>query len=370
MMSHERYYLVLDGDFFIDDFLSIKAADKINDVGLMVVDVPIDSPCLAHLELDMHCICYRTWTLSYANSYRTQLFYGIYRGRRRTVTAAGDDAYSLNFVSAMSILNRAIIAFRPNVINFSQWSAKALQQILYDMVGNNVSMIGSQFARDKAKENFNLVAVFPVVLNPAMPVIDYAASRVNLLSEMQKVAALGPLDFFIVWDDANSRWKWDMPPNADDNLLGEDRTGEIVFSIDVGNVSSEDRDGTRLSEPTIAIVGGRGTGVDKNIEIQYGPNYDASTNAAEIYVNAGGTATDADAQAAGDAALENVAFKETFSFSTRWAPEYTFVKDYGLGDRVSALVDDAFVQKRIVGYSLLVDRDGHEGVDLELIDWG
>lgn len=187
--------------------------------------------------------------------------------------------------------------------------------------------------------------------------LDWACANENLLSNLQKLAPAAGGDFDLVKiGTASWEFRWYT------GQRGSDRSANVKFSIELGNMANPHYALKRSQEKTVALVKGLGTGVDRAVAIRQGANYSAD-NLVEVYVNASTQATTtATLNATGDAALKTYQATEVLEFDALPFSNTIYHKDWFLGDKVSAKYKAHDLTPRIVMVTVSPDAQMGEKI--------
>lgn len=164
-------------------------------------------------------------------------------------------------------------------------------------------------------------------------VLDFYCHGQKLLEALQDLAAVGGGDFDLVRTGPQA-----YEFRFFEGQRGQDRTGQVVFSVERNNMSHVSYTESRLDEATVACVWGQGEGVDRDYTDRTGANYDAG-NDIEVYVSAtdvplGETSGLA---ARGDQKLKELEATAEFKFKALERPGSMYGVDYEVGDLVSVV---------------------------------
>lgn len=164
--------------------------------------------------------------------------------------------------------------------------------------------------------------------------INWTANRTHsVLEELQAIALIAGGDFDLEYlTPTTRRFVW---------VPVVDKTATLTFAESLGNMDNVVFRVLRSTESTVAIVGGRGEGTDRDIVVRTGPNF-AATNDIEMFVNATDIEKGATAQLQnrGDSKLYDVQARNEFSFGVVQTESTVYKRDYVEGDQVSAIKPD------------------------------
>lgn len=257
------------------------------------------------------------------------------------------------------------IAYPAATVNRSFFNGVVAETICKTLVDYNISnnaTVGN--GRDRGGD-----LVWPAISVAAdsaggSSLVWYCAYK-NLLEQLQRLAEAGGGDWEL---NKSSPGAYEFEFYA--GQLGSDLSGSIEFSMERGNMANPVYNERRKAEATVAIVGGQGERDAREVEVRTGPNYNASYNDIEKFVNA----TDVDfgdtvgLQDRGDEKLEGLAAKFEFEFDVLQTPATRYGVDYELGDLVTALnpyTGSSFTAK-VEAVTMAWARAGEEHITIEV----
>jgi hypothetical protein len=162
-------------------------------------------------------------------------------------------------------------------------------------------------------------------------VIDWACAWDNLLETLQKMSSVAGGDFDLIKTGA-AAWEFRWYTGQ----RGTDRSAEVVFSLERGNMAAPKYTCTRSGKKTVVLVGGQDTGAARQTARRTGNGYTA-TNIIEQFVQANTqSASAASLNASGDQKLWELRDRETFSFDLLQTPDCLYGKHFFVGDVVTA----------------------------------
>lgn len=201
--------------------------------------------------------------------------------------------------------------------------------------------------------------------------VTYSARYVNLLSVCETVCEQGNLDFGMYGGgtvgefvfDARSIWGTDR---REGNLFGNI---PVVFSTERDNMLIPIFSQNYSAEQNYAYVGGQGEAEARVIQEMYDPISVITSpwSRKEVFVEARQQADVSGLIATGDAELQNRKAKQSLSFNILQTDSSRWLRDWFLGDLVTAKYYDYSFDKRIVeiGVSL---SEGAETIDVQFED--
>jgi hypothetical protein len=349
------YQVILRNQLFevvaiFDDVISCQYTNEINAVGSFTLQINYDDPRVNYFEVDGIVEIHRsvpglgmTWYLEFIGLYRTCRF-AIDESGRKTFEATG---VGLNDFLARTIINYP----QATVKSYKNMEAeKAMKQYVTENCGIE-ALAAVPYER-------NVDGVLPNFL--VDPSLDLGAvwegdrACENLLDVLRDIAAISGIDFNVTWDSVTEMFtfftyegqmglerEWrGMDVNTGLNIMGNI---PVIFSYGFGNIISIDYTYDRISEVNTVTVLGDGDGATRDIVVRSEPiSLIASPwNRREASRAQGGYASEM--EAAGDAALKELAAKEVINFKPMLQPNLMYGKDYFLGDLITIIVRDAII---------------------------
>ncbi|TXH48147.1 MAG: hypothetical protein E6Q97_25425 [Desulfurellales bacterium] len=360
-----RYFLKVAGADgqnrnIVDDFLRLSFTKRLNGVGLLTFDLPANHDSLADYEIDSIITVERGQKHPSISSNYYFEFVGLYRGMRKQADRDGRRRVTIYAQDGMSLLARAIIAWKAGQNGYSQWSNTKVDSIIAQIIQTNYqSASGRVLTRMTASGGFTRLFLNPLG-TPASTTIDYAAAYKNVLAAVQELTEINN-DVVEVRKSGGDGWTVYI------NSMGTDRTDSVIFDLGYSNMVNADLDLRRLNEPTKAVVAGQGEGSTRLTVVQTSANW-SEYNHNEIFVDARDQSTTAVLQARGDAKLAEEEYRPKFVFNPAQTPACRYGKHYYLGDTITARFEGESFAQKIVGVTMAVDEQGRESPELELDD--
>lgn len=343
----------------VTDMLNLAYVREVNQPGVLTFDLPASHLAIPDLETDTQVEVWRqdlAIGLQWACDFRT-----FWRGEQRSADNDGSTRYRATCVGQLDLLRRAIVAYPVATADRSEFTAVAAETIAKTLVQYNATASGS-VASGRARD----VTLAGIVLQGDAangPALTLRCAWRNLLDTLRDIAELGGGDIDLVKTSA-AQWEFRWMPGQ----LGADKTATVRFALNYGNMANPvlRRDYSR--EPTVAIVGGQGSGDSRTVAVRTGANYNATYNAAESFVDARQeTATDA-LNAAGDVELSLEQSRIDLSFDVLQVPQTYYGVHYTLGDLVTGIYEGFSATKQVRRVSVTVSDDGSEKIRVELKD--
>ncbi len=188
----------------------------------------------------------------------------------------------------------------------------------------------------------------------------YGCAWANVLETLQEVASIGGGDFDLIKTGANTfEFRWYT------GQRGTDRSTTVTFAVNLGNMANPQYVDDRLSEATVAVVGGQGEEAARAIVVRTGPDYSAD-NDIEVFVNAAGLTTTSGLETQGDAEMEDRRRATSFTFEPVQTPGAFYGVHYFLGDLVRARYDTLTATFKVQAVTIAAQPGRNEDVNVEL----
>jgi len=335
----------------VDDFVSLSYVKRINEVGMFTMTLPIDHEVLDTIELDAVVVVRRgsdaiTW---YSD------FTGLYRGATRDINNNNEQTLNFYIPDGNSLLERTLCAYYTGHAR-SNWTSEQTYDILTDLAAYNMNITGPTGRLIDPRELVNVPSY-----TGAGSTIGYSAAFKTLLAACQEVANIDDYIFSMSSGDVVPAWTFAI------NSLGTDRSQEVYFQMERGNIADLSLDQRRLNEPTKILIAGQGEGSSRTYVVRTSADY-ATNNHTEYFMDARDLTLTASLNARADAKLAETAYKPKFTFNALQAPNYLYGRDYFLGDKISAYYAGTWFTLRITGVTVNVNGQGEESIGLELKD--
>ncbi len=357
----------------VTEWRVLTYTNRVNNVGTYNLEMDGDSPFVDLFDLDGRVEIRRRdqdaspvidWAVDFA---------GLHRTESRRITEAGLSVFNSMGGSYTHLLARRGIAFQ-----------KASS-------GADKSGKGETVMKDYVRENAGVGATVPPRLfdgvTPSFTVetdlargSDWEGERSfrNLLEILREISKATAIDFEVVSTGAAS-YEFRARPFP----IGQDRTVEgldrvtglnaagnapVVFSLDFGNMQSPEYSLNRMTEATAVLVLGQGIEGDRQVVQRTSAALTASPlNRFESFQDGSQDEATEALEDIGDAALEKLQARETFTFQTVQIPGLLYGRDYFVGDTVTARYRDIQRDKQILGVTIGV-QEGREDIDVLLGD--
>ncbi len=287
-------------------------------------------------------------------------FVGIYRwfkwqhGSRPTAEVVCD--------GLLSKLGWRIVAWTAGYTNRSQFTSQAAETIANTLVYYNA---GAGALQTNGRLRDGVISGLGVETNQGGGnTLDWYCAYSNLLNTLQDLAKIGGGDFDLVRTGSTTcEWRWYS------GQLGSDKTADIVFAMERGNMANPVYTDDRRKEKTVAVVGGQGEENDRQVVVRQGSNY-SSNNDIEVFVAATDVATTAGLQVRGDQKLDELKAVQGFDFEVLQTEAYKYGVNYQMGDLVTAInpYNGQSATMKVDAVAIALDRDGKETIEVDVVN--
>lgn len=226
-----------------------------------------------------------------------------------------------------ALLDWRRVLWPANTANRSTFSNVAAETVAKLLVQYNVTASATT-AAGRATNGENTSLAITVEADEARGnTISMGVAWLNLLPALQRVATLGGGDWSLEYDEDSHSWEfqWHQP------YLGTDRSAEVVFALDRGNMQGPVLDLENPWEATVAVVAGQGQGEDRALVVRTGDNH-SSAFTREVFIDARDLSTVAALEDRGDERLDEMKSRYTLDFTPMQTDSLRYGRDYFLGD--------------------------------------
>jgi len=315
-------------------FSALSYVREVNGVGSGMFVVDAESAVVGFLDpsgltlLDAQVEFWRSDTVNSVTPYCD--FYGFVRDREYITDEDGTIRFVVYLDEQNDYLRRAAIAYRAGIANRTLFSNVPTETILKTLVTRNATSSGT--TADGRDRNVDTWGTYISVAADTAAGANLTLSCMgrNLYEVLREVAETGGLDFSLVKTGAQT---WEFRTAA---LLGTDRSNNVTFALNYGNMRRPGLRSNRRSEKTVVVAGGQGIDSTRTIATRTGDNYNAAYNSLELFVNASQYSTTAGLETEADERLEELRARDILSFDVIQVPSTLYGKHYFLGDKVRA----------------------------------
>lgn len=332
----------------VTDFIDLACSVRVNEPGAMSFVLPGNHTAAYLLEersqLDLY---YRDLEAGLA---WTKFFGGIYLGQRREYS--GQSRFVGSAMGYLWMLGTRIVAYSANKTGRSKYVNVAGETVMKSLVQYNVTAAATTLngrLRNGTAWPSNVITI-ESTQHRGNTTTWYAAQD-NVLESLIDLAKIAGGDYDLVKNQGAFQFRF-YP-----GQLGTDRTSTVVFSLEHGNMGSAVYKRSRVSEATVAIVGGQGDEAAREFVVRTGADYNSMSDV-EVFApathieqgNVNGL------NAAGDKKLVDTRAPAVFEFDIIQTPSSRFGLHYFLGDKASAVnpyTQATLVQKVVAADAVL-----------------
>jgi hypothetical protein len=364
-----EYYILLRSPIgvkqaVITDFLEIAYSKRIWEPGLLTIRLVGGHAATPFFVNNAQVEVWRRNIDQGVNWYAD--FFGIYR-KEEYSTPAEVDYFTASCPGQMTILSWAHNLYPDRVDNYSVFTAQPAETIMKKVITNNfTSSATTANGRAVTWPVTTLQQQVTVELDRGRGTVqDWKCSTLNVLNILQSLAPISGGDFDLV-NTGGATWDFRFYPGQ----RGTDRTATVVFSQAFGNMSSPSYIYDRISEATIAIVGGRGDAATRDFVPVIGTGYDTTSNYIETFVHAANNDTDAYLTARGQGYLYSVLARKKLNFTALQTPSTQYGLHYFLGDLITAVYHGTTFVQKVFGITVAYrpNSDNPEEINIEMRD--
>lgn len=333
-----RQLLTGDGDGF--RWLSYRKEN--NAPGLLMFDLDTWHTAVSSLERDAQIEVWRRDQAADLDWYVD--FEALFVDEERFADDAGKSTFRCICPGQMDFLARAVVAWPAGEANRSLFENVKASTIMTNLVRYNATSdatTGNGRLRTTDLANITVEAD-----DDDGNVMSLACAHQPLLEALQDVARIGERDF---WLERTGAQAWTF---RTDNHTGLDRSVDVVFALNYGNMSNPRFKRNRLTEKTVAIVGGQGLEDDRVFAVRSGANYNATYNSREVFYPATQYITTDGLETAGDIRLAELQARDDLSWDVIQTPGSRYGVHYFLGDLVTGLYQEVTATKQITAVTI------------------
>ena len=341
----------------VTDFLTLAYAKRVNEPGIATFALPGNHTAVSSL-VDKGQV--EIWRRNQAQGIDWYCdFFGLYRQPDRVGGQPG--RFTATCPGQMEMLRWRTVAWKAGTASRSVFTSDPAETIMKTLVSYNA---GSAATTGHGRIRTGTITGISTAADGADgTVTDWYCAYDNLLETLQKLARIAGGDFDLVKTGAQA-WEFEFYTTR----LGTDRSATVIFSLEYDNMSNPRFVTQRLSEATVALVGGQGEGSLRQVVTRTGANY-AAGNDIEIFVDARDAGSTAGLNAKGDTVLEERRAYDQFDFDVLQTAVSLYGKHYFLGDLVTAVnpFTGTALARKINGVTVTVNR-GTEQIAVETAD--
>jgi hypothetical protein len=253
--------------------------------------------------------------------------------------------------------------FHSGKTNYTKFTAAKAETILKRLVETNLAASATVA---NGRSISGVMTGFSVEADSARGnTLSIEISHQNLLDALKKIIISAGGDFKVTRTGLTTfRFDWIVPT---DRTTGSDA---VIFSIENGNMGSPEKATQRSLERTVAIVGGGGEDDLRVRRPVTGPNYNASTNHIEMWIDARNSGTDTVLlDGIGAIKLQQTKLRNVISYDVLQTEKTQVERDYFLHDKVKAVFADVDQAQYVDEISFIYRASDHkELVGVSMVD--
>lgn len=339
--------------------ISLEYKRTMNNVGMCVWAVHEDHPVLDVISEDDRVeVGITTFDSTDQSDQWVDEFVGVYRENQIATDQLGNRYHALYIPEATEVLSRSIVAYPAGTSNRSDFSAVGTDTIFQNIWQYNATSSGT--TGDGRERNAEAVIGSVTGISFDATTINYGCAWKNTLTALKELA------------DKGSGYFW-VTRNSNTNALvvqggtADDKSSDIIFTESLTNLGKVSLKENKLTEKTVAIVGGGGQESNRTVRIRTGANQ-SSTNDYEIFADARDTTNTTTLDDRGDIVMSQREAKETLTARILPTSGYVYGEnnDYELSDLVSVKFGDSIVTKQIT--AVTVRFNPFREIEFELSD--
>jgi hypothetical protein len=339
------------------DFTSLSYVKRVGEQGVLVFGFPGDHKLTSIIQDKWE---FEVWRKPPGQDWARD-FAAIFRDEDWSYPASGS-----SFVGyCPGILHKLAwrdVEWPANIINRSKFLSAKAETVAKTLVNYNAAALAT--TGNGRKRNGAITGLTVQADGASGNTIDWYCHGQGLLESLQGITKIGGGDFDLVRTASNGAdFRWYS------GQLGTDRSADVKFSMELGNMADPRYRVVRSGERTVANVWGQGLDSDRDYRSRTGANY-STTNNIEFYVDAKdiekGQLSALDAR--GDQKLKASQAVVEFVFRVLQTPATLYGVHYFLGDLVTAInpfTGESLILK-IIAVAIGLDASGAELVDVEM----
>lgn len=343
-----------------DGFRWLSYTKKLNDAGLLMFDLNADHPAIDDLEQDGQI---EVWRWDDANSISAYVdFESLYVDEERSSDDDGNSIFRASCPGILDFLARECVLWYANTSNRSSFSSAKAETILKTLVTYNAT--SSATTGNSRLYNTDLANISVASDGAGGNTIDFACAYDNLLESLQKVALIGDRDFYLTRTAAQA-WQFNTA-----QYLGTDRSADVTFALNFGNMSHPILKRNRLGERTVVVVGGQGTDTARTLVRRTGTNYNSTYNSKVVFYAATEYTTTGGLNSAGDTRLSELQARNSLKWRFLQQPGCLYGSHYFFGDIVTGYYQGVTSAQQIVAVTVTYEPNNQnpETIDVETAD--
>lgn len=361
------------------DFLSLMYSKRVNKSGVFAITFPGDHAIAGDLA-DKYLVEIKRRVLDWSIDWYTD-FYGVYR-EPEAFSIDDIDYFTMKGHDQFGVLGWRRVAFYAGESGKSSFASADAEDIAKAIVLYNATAsatTGNDRLRNGPITNFTITNEAGSGGGDTLSSLGVAyKDLITALSKCTGKQGGGDVDLIYTGSPGSPSWEFRWY----EGQRGTDRTADVTFAVNYGNMEDPFYTVKRQREKTVAIVGGKGEVDERDIVIRTGTNY-AAANDIETFIQAtdvskGNTTA---LNAAGDRGLVELEQFEVFDFAPKQTQGYAYGDAYCVAGDIGDLVSARYVHPgfgvisgtfKIVGVDISVNNRGQspiEQISLIIEEW-
>ena len=346
----------------LTDFLYLGYRKAVNEPGALSFGLGGDHPLLSTIADKWQVEVWRRDPARGIAWYAD--FYGLFRDDVREMDDNGYESVELTCPGQSSMLGWRHNLYLPETPNRTLFSTLPAETVMKTIVQYNFT--ASATTANGRQRDGQLTGISIQADGGDGNTISWQSARSNVLSELQKIASIGGGDFDLI-KTGGATWEFRFYQGQ----RGVDRSASVVFATEYGNMRAPRLSRPRSSEYPVAIVGGKGQEEERRIRVRTGPNYHATNNNIERWIDQTSLSDPASLDAAGDAALEASRAVATLEYKVMQTPASLYGLHYcvagDIGDLITARYRGIELTQKIRAVTVEF-RNKRQAIDIEAED--
>lgn len=335
------------------DILDLAYTNVLNDVGVLRVTLRADHPMAQAWEDGAYIEVWRKnerWGLPWTLDWLGMCGAATWQTRdAATMTGTAE--------SMLTLLRRRIIAYPASSSDNlrSTFLNRSVEQIMTTLVAYNCTALATTTNGRDRNGMFTTPTITVAASQNRGTLISWQGSRRNLLRALQDIADAHGGDFALERiGDAAFEFRY-YP------FLGQDRTADVVFSLERGNMTNPRLDRIPASATAI-IAAGQGAEEQRDVVV-------VGSGDREQYLDARNESTSAALTRRAQAALTAAAPRSQLRFDPIQIPVCAYGVHYAVGDLVRASYQGYTAIMRVRSVTITLHAAAAEAIDVELEQW-
>lgn len=351
----------------LTDWRRLEYTNVVNGVGTYTLIIDGEIAAVDLFDLDGQIVISRYDLAAVPKIDKYDDFIAFHRNEIRATDDAGLSTYTSQGASFDHLLRRRIINFREETAGADKSGAG--ETVMKAYVNENVG----PGATSPPRISGGVTAGLTVQADNAGG-SNWEGSRPfkGLIDVLKEIADATLVDFVVVPGSSPATFEFQAQarPIGNDRSVGNaSGNPPIVFSLDYANMQTPSYTLSRLAEINTAVVLGQGQPGSRAVVVRTAASTaDSPWNILEGVRGANQESETAALDVVGDAMLQQLQARETFTFEVMQTESSRYGRDYFLGDVVTARYKDIQRNLQIAGVGIVVETGIGEQITLAVSD--